>query len=213
VSVEAGIKRSAGHFRRFVWPAIAPHIGGGVIESVEEAAPEGRASAFIKSLDTLAGIDVWQVVQGAGIRGIASRVQYTPRKYKAFETLTVRALTQVGSAETEFRKITRIVHRHNKGFLAPGLVCHAYLRGEKDNAEGLIHALLVRASDFYPVVAATYAEAEALRRPIRDGDQFTSGYARFVPTSQMMIVFPRQSLEQSGVEVRVICDAEREAAA
>lgn len=55
---------------RVVWPVVRERIGGGELFTVE-----GHVGDLMrKHLDTLAGIDGWQVMNDHGMRGLASRI-------------------------------------------------------------------------------------------------------------------------------------------
>src|SRR3989304_1287929 len=77
--VADALKASSRAFVEVVWPVVGPGIGGGELVPVETV----TASGFAKDLDTLAGVDMWQVVRPEGMRPIASRMQLprsTPRR-------------------------------------------------------------------------------------------------------------------------------------
>lgn len=83
---------------------------------------------FTKKLDILAGIDAWQVIDGTGIRGIASRVQWPKNRsgkptYEAFESFTIRESLASGGRTELGKKLDAI----NNGFLYPQYTAQAYI--------------------------------------------------------------------------------------
>ena len=195
IHVKRALSQSAEDFRSIVWPSIAPHIGGGELQPVESVTAEG----FTKILDTLSGIDAWQVIDGQGVRGIASRVQ---RDKDDWGTFTIRLKTQRGSSETEFAKIERITRRCKLGFLHAGLVVQAYLRANLRMRRDPC-AYVIRAHEFYPLV-----NAETRGTKLRPG-QVSSGklwYEQSCGHGQVMAVFPVAALQDAGCPVlRVSC--------
>lgn len=195
IHIKRALSQSAEDFRSIVWPSIAPHIGGGELQPVESVTAEG----FTKILDTLSGIDAWQVIDGQGVRGIASRVQ---RNNDDWGTFTIRLKTQRGSAETEFAKIERLTKRCKLGFLHAGLVVQAYLkpnvRMRRDPC-----TYIMRAQEFYPLVSS-----ENRGEKLRPG-QVSSGklwYEQKCGDGQVMAVFPVYALRNAGCPVlRVDC--------
>ena len=194
VDIRNGLKQSAQDFKEIVWPAISPEIGGGILEPVESV----TSSGFVKILDTLSGVDAWQVIHGKGVRAIASRVQ---RPFSDMQTFTIRLRTRFGSDETEFAKINRIRDLWDKGFLSAGLVVQAYL---KDPA----CAYIVRAQDLYPRIRL---DAKGRRRgfkSVEGGLWFEQPVSR----GEVMAVFPIAALQSDGCNVLRVPIAARAAA-
>lgn len=136
VIIECQIKESARCLRDIVWPKIKGICGGGQLIPVEEVTD----SPFAKQLDTLAGIDAWQISNDRLLRGIASRIQYEPDIYESF---TIRTSLPSGR-DTELQKRLRAIKELERGWLFPALTIQAYLT--KDHAE-FIQAAIVRTRD------------------------------------------------------------------
>ena len=116
---------SAKVFVGLVWPILEVQIGGRLI-IVETSTKIDMATA----LDVKAGIDAWHVLDGYGVRGIASRVQICPPIYKPYNTFTVRKSRDSGT-ETEYTKRLRAI-RTNDGWLYPHLTVQAYVTSEQE---------------------------------------------------------------------------------
>lgn len=99
--VDRDMRRSQSAFIMHVWPAIAPHIGGGRAVSMEASHDKELRTLF----DVSSGIDAWQVVDGGGLYGIASRVQPSGHDWSTF---TVRKSRKSG-AKTEWAKLREAV--------------------------------------------------------------------------------------------------------
>jgi len=115
---------SAKDFLNIVWPRVSqlPIIGGGKLKPVESVTEKG----FGIKLDTLAGIDAWQVTENpSGIRGIASRVQWVGGK-KRYDSFTIRTELASGN-ETEMQKRLRAINNPEEGCLYPHLTVQAFL--------------------------------------------------------------------------------------
>jgi hypothetical protein len=189
MQIKNALNQSAEDFRSIVWPAIAPHIGGGDLQPVESVTAEG----FTKILDTLSGVDAWQVIHGQGVRAIASRAQ---RGFSDFGTFTIRMKTRHGSLETEFAKINRVTRLWRKGFLSAGLVVQAYLKAEpKYNKEPC--AYIIHARDFYPNVRSDNKGVQVGTNSVRDGLWFE----RETTGGEVMAVFPVSALREAGCNV------------
>jgi hypothetical protein len=80
-------------------------------------------------LDTLAGIDFWNVRFGVGIRGLATRIQWG----RSWRTFTIRN-QRISGARTEYEKRKQAIE---KGWLYPELTLQAYV----DNGKLLSYAL------------------------------------------------------------------------
>lgn len=111
-----------------------------------------NAEGFTKQLDTLAGIDAWQIHGKQGIRGIASRVQWDDsRSGFPYRTFTIRKRRFNGS-DTEFAKRTLAINAAG-GWLYPYLTCHAYLSQPKREGE-LIAVALARTDDIVKMISS-----------------------------------------------------------
>jgi len=138
---------SAFEFQRVVWPRIQRACGGGTlipVESVTEA-------AFAKQLDVHAGVDAWQIKDSAGMRGIASRVQWDDgRRGFPYCTFTVRRARLTG-VETEYDKRLRAI-RSKEGWLFPYLTVQAFLTQPK-RAGVLLACAVARTVDVVDMIA------------------------------------------------------------
>lgn len=115
--VEKDLSDSCFDFLRLVYPKLqTENFISGKLVPVESVTAEGTT----KDLDMLAGIDIWQIRQDKGMRGIASRLQWGP---KAWNTFTIRKKRSSG-AKTEYEK--RIEAITTKVWLYPFFTCQAY---------------------------------------------------------------------------------------
>lgn len=109
---------SAFDFLRVVYPKLKDeNLISGELIPIESVTAEGTT----KALDMLAGIDIWQIKDDKGIRGIANRIQWGP---KPWNTFTIRKKRQSG-AKTEYEK--RIEAITNRAWLFPYFTCQAYI--------------------------------------------------------------------------------------
>lgn len=139
---------SARDFIAIVWPQISGWCHGGELRPVE-GVTDRRTEA---DLDRLAGIDAWQIVDGVGMRGIASRVQamedsgYT----NPWASFTIRERRTSG-AVTELAKRMRAMD-DDAGWLLPDLTVQAYLdrRGGR-----LLHVAMTYTRQLYEHVRDT----------------------------------------------------------
>jgi hypothetical protein len=112
------MKWSAKVFCEQVWPLIQPCLDGGELMKME-----GRPDIKLANeLDMKAGIDGWHI-HGAGMRGIASRVQETS---KPWNTFTVRMARDSG-ATTEFEKRREALDSLDRGWIYPAITVQAYV--------------------------------------------------------------------------------------
>ena len=86
-----------------------------VVEGVTE-------DEMARTLDMLAGIDVWHFDKRFGVRGVASRIQYG----KSWDTFTVRKSRESG-ALTEYEKRTYAIKNE---FLYPVLTFQGYISND-----------------------------------------------------------------------------------
>lgn len=160
MNIQQSIATSSRLFRDVVWPEVRHMCGGGTIIPVETVSDSG----FAKSLDTIAGVDAWQVLPvpdcEQALRGIAVRVQ----PYIGFETFTVRRTTRSG-APTEIDKRS-VAATTDRGFLTPHLTIHAYI-SKIEGEEVLSVAGVAKTSD---VIAAV--SDEQVRENGQDGNTF-----------------------------------------
>lgn len=115
--------RSQCAFTQHVWQAISPHIGGGRVVSMEASQDKELRTLF----DVASGVDAWQIVDGGGMYGVASRVQPSGHDWSTF---TVR-LSRKSGARTEWAKLREAVYSKD-GRLYPQWFVQAYM--SKDNA-------------------------------------------------------------------------------
>lgn len=115
-SVGRAMRESAEAFEQHGWPCIGPLLGGGQLVRVEAVADHMRVV-----LDTLAGVDAWQVCGGA-VHGIASRVQWDTGKAKFF---TIRGALPSGEP-TEYQK-RMLAHRAGDGRAGPTWMIHTFM--------------------------------------------------------------------------------------
>lgn len=171
LDVSRDLSDSAHDFLRVVWPAISPWCRGGELKPVEAIAP----AQFERQLDTLAGIDAWQIIDDAGIRGICSRVQWMPKKadgtYDFYKTFTVRK-RRTNGVSTEWEKRTLALANKEAGFIRPALIVHAYVQMPRRMGE-LIYVCMCRADDLFSLAkdemegAAWYPQRNG-----QDGNEF-----------------------------------------
>lgn len=120
-TVKNDLSNSAHDFLRVAWPALKNELGGGQVVPVEAVTAEG----FKQQLDTLAGIDAWQVIEkDSVIRGIASRVQWIDARQAPYNTFTIR-YRRASKANTEFHK--RLQAIESSCALYPHLTTQAYV--------------------------------------------------------------------------------------
>lgn len=111
-------------FNGCVWPLISERVGGGSLMQMEGRPDQELA----KLLDSRAGIDAWQLLPDGQMRGIAARVQLTPRHKPdvSYSSFTVRLARDTG-AKTEFEKRYEAIHS-GRGLIYPHLTVQAYVK-------------------------------------------------------------------------------------
>lgn len=210
---------SAHDFLRVVWPVIKPWCRGGELKPVEAVAPQ----EFEKQLDTLAGIDAWQVVSGEGIRGISSRIQW-PRRVDAYarmcgprwpaqmsedgdqwwESFTIRKSRSNG-ATTEWEKRIRALDDVASGFIRPSLIVHAYIQRPRRTGD-LLYVCMCRADDLFRLAS------DDMRGDGKPDEGDRAWYLQTNPQDgNEFAVFPIVWLKRLGVYVRdwrITSDAE-----
>lgn len=129
-------------FINLVWPVIKNVCDGGEIKPVEII----RDNDIAKDLDVLCGIDIWQKISDKGVRGIASRVQFTN---KPWNTFTVRKYRKSGH-KTEYHKRLEAINSNGK-YIYPYLTCQAYVSLDKLH---LLSCGVARTKDIFDVVEA-----------------------------------------------------------
>ena len=105
--------------------AFEKHFRGPLLEILNgnfEVVEGVTKDEMAKTLDMLAGIDIWHIHKRQGVRGVASRIQYG----KSWDTFTVRKTRESG-AKTEYEK--RIYAMKNE-FLYPVLAFQGYISND-----------------------------------------------------------------------------------
>ena len=153
------ISNSADDFFNIVFPNIQSMLGGGVIVPVETVTDK----YFTEELDTLAGIDAWQIENNRqGLRGIASRVQWGER---AWNTFTIRKKT-IGGGRTEYEKRLFAIQHEREGYIYPSITIQAYL----DILHGkLLSAGIIHTTDLFELLEAGHYQT---RINPKDGNEF-----------------------------------------
>ena len=124
-------------FMNLVLPVITPACGGGTFLPVEVM----RDNEIAQDLDLMAGVDVWQRIDGEGVRGIAARVQQGSVNWGTF---TIRQ-TRTSGAQTEYEK--RKMAIESGRYIYPYLTCQAYV----NNGE-LIGVGLAKTEDVFSAI-------------------------------------------------------------
>jgi hypothetical protein len=174
-SAEQSIGDSSSDFMRLVWPIVGRWAGGSEIFPVEVASE----MAFARLLDVQAGIDAWQLVEGQGVQGIASRIQYGA----VWKSFTVRERRASGG-ETELAKRLRALKDVDGHWALPAWTVQAYV--EEPRVGDLLYVCMTRTPDLYSYVESKLHELERRRNP-DDGNEF--------------IVVWANDLQQAGAEV------------
>lgn len=131
---------SAYDFLRVVWPAVGKKFfGDGEIIPVET-----DTGILARRWDALAGVDVWQVRDGTGMRGIASRIQWIRPGWAPYNTFTVRKARDNGTL-TEFEKRLRAIDNPG-GWLYPVFTIQAFVQ-EPRGQGSLLSAAAAKTAD------------------------------------------------------------------
>lgn len=183
-------------FQRVVWPAIARACGGGTFKPVEGYADE----QLQEDLDILAGIDGLQILPDrAGLRGIASRIQWTDRNWGTF---TIRETRGTG-AKTELEKRLYAIRHPERGLILPHLTVQAYIT--KRRVGQLVSVAVTRTTDLIPYANDVYMAGGigVCRKPVKQEDG-TTNYFLAVDWRQykaagyhIKIIMPRPSVQQT----------------
>ncbi len=159
VDIQTKINESSRDFINIGWPAIAHRVGGGEIMPSEGVATD----EFVKQLDTLGGVDAWQVLSNKmGIRGIASRVQWcypdhpgwSERGVFPWNTFTIRWSLRNGGA-TEIDKRLYAIDHPKLGLILPALTIQTYI-WERGGSGRLASVAAVRTRDLF-ITARDYS--------------------------------------------------------
>jgi hypothetical protein len=110
----AALKKSSMAFNNCFKDAVLQVLGGDfeVVEGVTKY-------KMAKTLDTLAGIDLWHFNTKYGVRGVANRIQYD----RNYQTFTIRKSRESG-VKTEYQKRKYAIERD---YLYPVLTFQGYL--------------------------------------------------------------------------------------
>ncbi len=136
---------SAHDFERVVWPAVGRlFFGEGELIPVET-----DNGLLARRWDALAGVDAWQVRDGTGMRGIASRVQWIRPGGSPYNTFTVRKSRDSG-ALTEFEKRLRALD-NPAGWLYPVLTIQAYVAEPRGHG-ALLSAAAAKTADVIQMI-------------------------------------------------------------
>lgn len=139
------LQQSREDFERHIRP-LAERVLRGKIEVVEGAV----AYASSEPLDAYAGVDLWIVRDGHGVRGIGNRVQRGPRNWRTF---TVRKSRSTGT-ETEYAKRSRAIANE---WLYPVLTLQGYVT--PDGAH-LLGFAIARTREIIATIAAGVYEVQ-----------------------------------------------------
>jgi len=107
---------------------------------------------WAKKLDVLAGIDAWLVKEKMGLVGIASRVQWNPKRNNRdypYNTFNIR-YSRISGANTEYQKRLAAITSGGE-LLYPFWMCHAYLENKKIGP--LLSLGLVKTTDAIEAIA------------------------------------------------------------
>lgn len=206
--VARDLSDSAHDFLRVVWPKIKGLCQGGQLHPVESVV----AKDFERQLDILAGIDAWQVVDGIGIRGIASRIQWIPDK-GFWPTFTIRKSRSSG-ATTEWDKRIAAISDSTHGFIRPALIVHAYVQKPRRAGE-LNYVCMVRADDLFQLATDDRrSDLDLVQYGDFEPDKNKAWYEKKNPQDgNTFAVFPVKNLIANGVEVKTWARAADEFAA
>jgi len=146
-----------------VWPVIRPWLGGGELYPVEAVTTTEAA----KDLDIFAGIDAWHVQRDRGrMRGIASRVQWTPAPFPPFKTFTIRTARRSHATELE-KRLAQL--NSDGGWLLPAITVQGYIRKADDGA--LLYCCCIETKSLFSVIEKC---PEVLSDPIENNDGSSS---------------------------------------
>ena len=142
---ERRILKSSHDFITHIWPHVGSFMGGGIIKLVEG----NNDNNYNKNLDTLAGIDMWQILpENKGMRSIASRVQYKNDKWTIKyppNTFTIRYELASG-LDTEIDKRIYAIRNEDQGIAYPAFTIHSYL---SYNGPPLFSAAWIKTKDLF----------------------------------------------------------------
>lgn len=183
--VKKQIKKSSLALTNLVWPKVNDICGGGELSPVETVSDVD----FVKTLDTMAGIDAWQIIREKSfMRGIASRVQWTDSPYESY---TIRYLLSSGY-KTEFQKRASALKNKDQGFLYPEITIQAYIN---DAGDKLLCAAVIKTYDLFRIAYRVDKEYRqngtgingcGVRENSHDGNRFIFIPWRSVPQANVL---------------------------
>lgn len=135
---------SAYDFLRIVYPKLKQlkFIRGELIPI--EVVTDIKFKTLAQKFDQLAGIDIWQIVKNEGIKGIASRIQWSE---KAWNTFTIRKSRSSGT-KTEYEK--RLFAIETNEWIYPYYTIQAYI-SERRIGE-LISMAITKTADIFDMI-------------------------------------------------------------
>lgn len=141
---ETDLTDSAYDFLKIVYPRLKQlnFIRGNLIPI--EAATDIKFKNLAQKFDQLAGIDVWQIVENEGIKGIASRIQWGE---KAWNTFTIRKSRSSG-AKTEYEK--RLYAIETNEWIYPYYTIQAYISERRTGR--LISMAITKTVDIFDII-------------------------------------------------------------
>ena len=149
-------------FRDDAWPRIKPYLTPKGMGSRIIHTETGGNDPLYRSMDIDAGMDVWQIVDGRGARGIASRVQTIGPGATMYPSFTIRYSRDSG-AETEYTK--RIRAMDGGGYAFPLITCQAYYRNKRD----FLGCAVARTRDIYKAIRLS---PDSMRKVNGGGETF-----------------------------------------
>jgi hypothetical protein len=153
------------------------------------------ATDFERQLDVLSGIDAWQIVSDAGIRGISSRIQWV-EPGDGWATFTIRK-SRANGARTEWEKRVAPINPAD-GFIRPALIVHAYVHRPRRQG-ALEYACMCRCDDLFQFAS----EERRADEYDFDSNPYAAWYEKTNPQDgNTFAVFPVQRLRRLGVKVR-----------
>ncbi len=193
--VARDLSDSAHDFLRVVWPAVEGFCQGGELRSVESV----TAKDFERQLDMLSGIDAWQIVDGVGIRGISSRIQWV-KPGRGWPTFTIRKSRSSG-AKTEWAKRVEAKQNPDNGFIKPGLIVHAYVQFPRRKGD-LEYVCMCKCDDLFSL-ATDDRKANTTKLSEMDFQPEKAWYEQVNPTDgNTFAVFPVERLRSLGIRVK-----------
>lgn len=137
------LKDSIRDFNQFVVPAIIDKklVEGRIIQ-VESNDPDELRNV----LDTVGGIDAWQISREHGMQGVSSRIQWG----ESWDTFTIRDKRTTGT-KTERAKRSEAIASGN--VLYPSLAIHAYItKRDSGTARELVSIAVVSTVDIFDLI-------------------------------------------------------------